>query len=68
MEKKWRSILTLALDETEVPGDDDEGNSPRTNRMMRRRGPTVVTPNQLLIGCRKMTRYQQILVILMRLD
>ena len=32
MEKKWRSILTLALDETEVPGDDDEGNSPRTNR------------------------------------
>ena len=38
MEKKWRSILTLALDETEVPGDDDEGNSPRTNRMMRRRG------------------------------
>ena len=38
MEKKWRSILTLALDETEVPGDDDEGNSARTNRMMRRRG------------------------------
>jgi len=38
MEKKWRSILTLALDETEVPGDDEEGNASRTNRMMRRRG------------------------------
>ena len=38
MEKKWRSILTLALDETEVPGEDEEGNAPRTNRIMRRRG------------------------------
>ena len=38
MEKKWRSILTLALDETEVPGDDEESNAPRNNRMMRRRG------------------------------
>ena len=38
MEKKWRSILTLALDETEVPGDDEESNAPRSNRMMRRRG------------------------------
>ena len=24
MEKKWRSILTLALDEMEIPGDDDD--------------------------------------------
>ncbi len=38
MEKKWRSILTLALDETEIPGDDEESTSPRNNRMMRRRG------------------------------
>ena len=38
MDKKWRSILTLALDETEIPGDDEEINSPRNNRMMRRRG------------------------------
>ena len=38
MEKKWRSILTLALDEAEVPGDDDEMSAPRANRMMRRRG------------------------------
>ena len=38
MEKKWRSILTLALDETEVPGDEDDGNAPRPSRMMRRRG------------------------------
>ena len=37
MEKKWRSILTLALDETEVPGEDEEV-TPRTNRIMRRRG------------------------------
>ena len=28
MDKKWRSILTLALDETEIPGDDEETNSP----------------------------------------
>ncbi|HII23047.1 MAG TPA: hypothetical protein HA359_02195 [Candidatus Poseidoniaceae archaeon] len=38
MDKKWRSILTLALDETEIPGDDEDTNSPRNNRMMRRRG------------------------------
>ena len=30
MDKKWRSILTLALDETEIPGDDEDTNSPRT--------------------------------------
>jgi len=38
MKKKWRSILTLALDETEVPGDDEDSSAPRTNRMTRRRG------------------------------
>ena len=38
MEKRWRSILTLALDETEVPGDEDEGIATRSSRMMRRRG------------------------------
>ena len=35
LNKKWRSILTLALDETEIPGDDE--NNVRPNRMMRRR-------------------------------
>ncbi|DAC29860.1 MAG TPA: hypothetical protein HA327_04125, partial [Candidatus Poseidoniaceae archaeon] len=37
MEKKWRSILTLALDETEIPGDDDDVTPSRNHRMMRRR-------------------------------
>ena len=37
MEKKWRSILTLALDETEIPGDDDDVSTPRNQRIMRRR-------------------------------
>ena len=33
MEKKWRSILTLALDETEIPGDDDDVSTPRNQRL-----------------------------------
>ncbi|MEC8243064.1 MAG: hypothetical protein VX023_05025, partial [Candidatus Thermoplasmatota archaeon] len=37
MEKKWRSILTLALDEMEIPGDDDDSISPKNQRMLRRR-------------------------------
>ena len=37
MDKKWRSILTLALDETEIPGDDDDSATPKSSRMMRRR-------------------------------
>ena len=37
MDKKWRSILTLALDETEIPGDDDDVTPSRNHRMMRRR-------------------------------
>ena len=38
MEKSWRSILTIALDEVEIPGDDEDNNTSRSNRMMRRRG------------------------------
>lgn len=38
MDKSWRSILTIALDEVEVPGDDEDSNTSRSNRMMRRRG------------------------------
>ena len=37
MDKKWRSILTLALDETEIPGDDDDSATPKSSLMMRRR-------------------------------
>ena len=38
MDKSWRSILTIALDEVEIPGDDEDNNTSRPNRMMRRRG------------------------------
>ena len=38
MDKSWRSILTIALDEVEIPGDDDDNNTSRSSRMMRRRG------------------------------
>ena len=38
MDKSWRSILTIALDEVEIPGDDEDNSTSRSSRMMRRRG------------------------------
>ena len=39
LEKSWKAILIIALDETEIPSDDEENNQPaRSSRMSRRRG------------------------------
>ena len=37
MDKKWRAILTLALDEAEIPSDEEDSTSPRNHRLARRR-------------------------------